>query len=343
MRFKAIIEKLKGWSWRKKAALALLVLAVPAAAWQLGKGKDGGDAAQLGPVKADPRVIAEGIVMPVKYGALSLPVSGVVAELLVAEGQMVQPGQPLVRLVNDDVTARAKSTQADLNRAQAKLQAALSGSRPQEVAMKRALVDQALAAYEAAGADFERIERLYNQQAVSRQEYDKARASQLKTRGEWEHAKADYEMAAAGTRPEEIKAAEADAAAARENHNQALSLAGQTELRAPFAGTVAFLDHKMGEYVPAGQPLVRLGELTAWQVQTDDLTEIQIAKVREGAKVTMTFDGLPGVELPGKVTAIRSFGEKKRGDITYTVYITPDYFEPRLKWNMTAVVKIDAE
>jgi HlyD family secretion protein len=99
----------------------------------------------------------------------------------------------------------------------------------------------------------------------------------------------------------------------------------------------------VGEYVAPGAALVQLGDMSAWRVKTDDLTEIQIARVREGARVIMTFDGLPDLELPGKVAAIRAFGEKKRGDITYTVYIEPDRFEPRLKWNMTAIVKIEAE
>ena len=50
---------------------------------------------------------------------------------------------------------------------------------------------------------------------------------------------------------------------------------------------------------------------------------------------------LPGLELPGKVTSIRAFGEKKRGDITYTVFIEPDRYESQLKWSMTAIIKIE--
>ena len=141
-------------------------------------------------------------------------------------------------------------------------------------------------------------------------------------------------MAVLGSRSELIDAARAEAEAAE-------AAVGQTVLRAPFAGTVAYLDHKVGEFVAAGTPLVRVGDLSAWRIQTDDLTELQIAKVREGAAVNLTFEGLPGIELMGRVSAIRAFGEKKRGDITYTVFIDPDRHEPLLKWSMTAIVKIE--
>jgi HlyD family secretion protein len=40
------------------------------------------------------------------------------------------------------------------------------------------------------------------------------------------------------------------------------------------------------------------------------------------------------------VKFIRPFGEKKRGDITYTVTIAPDRWDDRLRWNMTAQIAI---
>jgi len=43
------------------------------------------------------------------------------------------------------------------------------------------------------------------------------------------------------------------------------------------------------------------------------------------------------------ILKIRPFGEKKQGDIIYTVLIKPDYFEPKLQWNMTTTVYIDTQ
>ena len=37
---------------------------------------------------------------------------------------------------------------------------------------------------------------------------------------------------------------------------------------------------------------MRVADLSAWQIETTDLTELNIAAVREGLSVTLTFDAL---------------------------------------------------
>lgn len=326
-KIKGMLSRIKsGPVWRRWVILAMLLL-VGVAGWQWLAAPSEADKKKLAAVKADPRVVCEGIVVPVRYASMSLQVSGVVSEVLAREGEQVKAGQVLVKLANEDLRAKAQSARANYIKETA-------GFREQEVIMKKAAVEQAAVSMEQARIDFVRLESLQEKNAVSRQEYEKGRTAWLKAKADWERAKADYEMSLAGSRTETIAAAKADAEAAE-------AAVGQTVLRAPFDGTVAYLDHKVGEYVAAGTPLVRIGELSAWRIQTDDLTELQIARVRQGAAVTMTFDGLPGLELPGKVTSIRAFGEKKRGDITYTVFIEPDRHETQLKWSMTAIIKIE--
>jgi HlyD family secretion protein len=106
------------------------------------------------------------------------------------------------------------------------------------------------------------------------------------------------------------------------------------------SGTVVFLDVKIGEHATLGTVLVRIADESAWEIRSDDLTELSVAKVQVGDPVTLTFDGIPGLDIPGKVKFIRPYGEKKRGDITYTVTIAPDRWDARLRWNMTAQIAI---
>lgn len=61
----------------------------------------------LPPVRSASSIMAEGRVVPAQESELSLPVSGVVAEVLVAEGSQVKAGQPLVRLVGDEQLSSA--------------------------------------------------------------------------------------------------------------------------------------------------------------------------------------------------------------------------------------------
>lgn len=100
------------------------------------------------------------------------------------------------------------------------------------------------------------------------------------------------------------------------------------------------VDIRPGEYAAPGVAVLRLADLSSWQVETRDLTEIQVAQVREGQPVTVTLDALPGVELRGKVQRIEGFGENRQGDITYKVVVALDEQDQRLRWNMTATVEM---
>ncbi len=97
---------------------------------------------------------------------------------------------------------------------------------------------------------------------------------------------------------------------------------------------------RRSEYVAPGAPAVHLADVSTWQIETTDLTELDVVRVRVGSPVTMTFDALPELELTGTVSRIRLLGENKQGDITYVVTITPDRQDERLRWNMTAAISI---
>jgi HlyD family secretion protein len=99
----------------------------------------------------------------------------------------------------------------------------------------------------------------------------------------------------------------------------------------------------VGEVPAAGSPVIVLADLSSWQIETEDLTELSVVQIREGDQVTVTFDALPGFELPGTVSQIKPLGENRQGDIVYTVVVEPNSWDDRLRWNMTAAVEIAGE
>ncbi len=153
-------------------------------------------------------------------------------------------------------------------------------------------------------------------------------------------AQAQLDLTRSGARPETIAAAQAEVTVASAALEQALAALAETELRAPFAGTVAALNAKVGEQIAAGAPVVRLADFSSLRIETEDLTEMDIVAVREGSRATVVFDAIPGLELPATVMRIRPIGENKQGDITYTVILSLEQQDPRLRWNMTASVTI---
>jgi multidrug efflux pump subunit AcrA (membrane-fusion protein) len=170
-----------------------------------------------------------------------------------------------------------------------------------------------------------------------------ARASDLSAaQAELRRAQAQLDLARAGARPENISGAEADVASARAALQQAEAALAEAELVAPFTGTIAEMLPAVGEQVGPGVPVVKLADLSSWQIETDDLTELNVVRIGVGSPATIEFDALPDVELSGKVVQIKPIGVNKQGDITYTVVVLPDQNDPRLKWNMTAVVTVQA-
>lgn len=187
----------------------------------------------------------------------------------------------------------------------------------------------ARARIESARAELERVRAPARQSAIAAVE------------AELRQAQAQLALLQAGSRSETIAMAQADVATAQAALLQAQIGLAETELKAPFAGVVAFLDAAVGEPLAAGVPMIQLGDLSAWQIETTDLVERDVANVQVGSRAAITFAALPDVTLTGKVTSIRRIGESKAGDVTYTAIITPDRHEARLAWNMTAIVNID--
>jgi len=289
--------------WTKKRWVTIIVVLAAVAIgswWQWNKNH--GEKIVVAPVKADSRVLAEGIVFPVKYAQMVMPVDGTIGEIVAVEGERVKAGQPIVRLVREDYQARVDSAWSDAARA-------------------TAAVEQARVNLADAEREFARQQRMAASGATARQLIDQAKSTVERNQAALAQSQADL-AAMQG------KAAESE------------RVLDKSELRAPIDGIVAFLDAKVGEHSSAGTVLVRIADPSAWEVRSDDLTELVVAKVHVGDQVALSFDGIPGLEIPGKVKYIRNYGEKKRGDITYTVFITPDGWDARLRWMMTAQIAI---
>lgn len=289
--------------WLKRHwILTVLILGILCAGgWWFSMGRQG-DKKDIAPVKADNRVLSEGIVFPVRYAQMVMPVEGMIGEVLVQEGDTVKVGQPIIRLVRQEYQARVGSTKADISR----VAAAVEQSRINLVDAEREL---------------ERQRHLVAAGATSRQQYEQAKTV------------ADRNQAALAQSQAELMTQQARLV---ESEGQL----DKTEIKAAISGTVSFLDVKVGEHAAVGTVLVRIADEGEWEVRSDDLTELTIAKVKKGDQVSLTFDGIPGLEIPGKVKSIRPYGEKKRGDITYTVTIAPERWDERLRWNMTAQLAI---
>ena len=97
----------------------------------------------------------------------------------------------------------------------------------------------------------------------------------------------------------------------------------QNTLVAPFAATVISVEVQPGEYVQPGQVVVVLAKLDNLQVETIDLSELNVAAVKTGQPTTVYVEALDE-EFPGVVTAISPISDTIGGDVVYKVTIQLD-------------------
>ncbi|NJO05045.1 MAG: HlyD family efflux transporter periplasmic adaptor subunit, partial [Chloroflexaceae bacterium] len=112
-------------------------------------------------------------------------------------------------------------------------------------------------------------------------------------------------------------------------------------LETPISGTVVEVDLEEGERIDTSTVAVRVADFSEWEIETTDLTELGIVRVRIGDPVDITFDAIPDLTLPGVVSEIQDIGADRQGDIVYRVTIKPLEWDDRLRWRMTATVSIE--
>ncbi|MBN1220050.1 MAG: efflux RND transporter periplasmic adaptor subunit [Anaerolineae bacterium] len=259
-------------------------------------------------------------------------------------------------------SAHLLQTEANVRLAQADYDKFIYGepdvAEPYGVALQQATLE-----YEAAQAEYEKLVNGATDEdvAIARAGVKEAQAALAKVKAgatpeqiaqaQAEVARAEAALAQilAGATDEQIAVAEAGVVAANAGIQAAEAGVAstqtelvKTELKSPFAGTIGARNVNPGEMVSPGEPVISVGDTSRWQIETDDLTEIDVVNVKEGANVTISVDALPGEEFEGVVVRIKPQSETKAGDVTYTVLIDITKGDTSLlRWGMTTFVDIE--
>lgn len=91
------------------------------------------------------RISASGKVVPIQSVNLSPKNSGILAQLLVEQGDKVEQGQIIARMDDSNLQAQLSKARANLAQVRAQLAEARAGTRPEEIAQSRARLNQARA------------------------------------------------------------------------------------------------------------------------------------------------------------------------------------------------------
>lgn len=161
-------------------------------------------------------------------------------------------------------------------------------------------------------------------------------------KAELEDAQRQWDKVKNGPDPEDVKMLEGELQNTKKQLESVRSALDDMELKAPFAGTTSKISVREGEWVNTGQNAMLLADLSQLQVETTDLNEIDVARIKEGAPVEITFDAVPDVRLQGIVERIAARSSEGSG-VNYTVTVSMENPPDKLRWGMTAFVDIKVE
>jgi RND family efflux transporter MFP subunit len=235
------------------------------------------------PSQANGVLTASGYIVAQRKAAVASKGTGRLVYLGVIEGDRVKKDAIIGRIESADVEAALHQAQANLG-------------------VARAGVDQATAELDDARVNFERQKTLIATKAISQADYDVASAR-------YRRAQAGVASAVAG-----VQAAEANVRSAEVGVEN-------TNIRAPFDGTVLSKSADVGEVIsPFGASagsrgaLVTLADMSSLEVEAD-VSESNIEKIRPDQPCEITLDAFPETRYRGTVHKIVPTADRAKATV----------------------------
>ncbi len=104
-------------------------------------------------------------------------------------------------------------------------------------------------------------------------------------------------------------------------------------IKAPIDGTVAKFSLKKGDQASSGTAVATI--VTSQKFAEISLNEVDAVKVKQGAKATLTFDAIEGLQITGEVADVDLLGTVSQGVVTYNAKIVFDTQDERVRSGMS--------
>jgi HlyD family secretion protein len=226
-----------------------------------------------------------------EYVYASSPQAGTLRALPVTRGDWVKAGDLVFELDRMPEASQRDEAARQLAKANAALEDARLGKRPSELESLRAQVGQAKAAAAIAELEFARREKLLTEgSAISREEYDRARSTRDESAHRVQQLEADLQTAQLGQRTNQVEGAEAEVRAREDALKQAEWTLSQKRQSAPTNALVFDTLYRVGEWVPAGRPVVTLLPPEGVKLRAF-VPETRLSGLRQGSALQVRIDG----------------------------------------------------
>lgn len=272
-------------------------------------------------------VSATGEIRAKEFVDIQAEVDGIITELYVTEGQVVETGQVLLKLddrrlkaAEDSSRAQVGAAEADARNAEVGIATAEANLAAERTALANAKLEseQATTSRDRAKAMFARKQELHGQGLIGSEEFEVAAAEArlAEQRLQWNMARitqAEANITASLTRIEAAKAIR-DAACRRKEAAEAslasaVDMASKTVLRAPLSGVVTKLNVEKGERAVPGiqsnpvATLMTIADMSKIEAEIR-VVEADIVEVRPGAVAEVEVDAMRDQKFAGVVSEI---------------------------------------
>ncbi|SHK38259.1 efflux RND transporter periplasmic adaptor subunit [Tepidibacter formicigenes] len=239
-------------------------------------------------------------VAPIEEASVVPKIPGKVAKINIEIGQKVNKGDVLFTLDKTDMLNVVKNAEAAYNMAVANLKI-----REEQI--------------ENARTNYERMKFLYEQGAISKQQFEQ------------------YELQASSTNLEVAKAQVEQSRVALENAKSSLV---DTTVTSPISGVITAVNINEGEMASSAMPAVSIANLDKVVIETD-ISEYLINKVKIGDSVDISIKSAGKENFKGKITALSP--ATSQGSMTYPIKIEIDNKNKLIKPGMFGEVSIVTE
>lgn len=301
-------------------------------------------AERLEPGVPTPVLVAGGYVIPHHKIELAPKITGRVEWIGVEKGNKVERGQVLLRIEQREFLAAVERAEASVEAAQARLRELESGSRPEEIARARALLEEARSNLANAELDLKRFQSLFAEGAVSRQLLDGARNRYEVAIAQVQAAEQNFELMRIGPRREQIDLARAQVREAEAALRAARVDLDNTLIRAPIAGTILERLVEPGEIVTvsfiggrgAKSAVLSMANLQELDVETD-VSQNEVRKIRLHQPALIAVDAFPDRTYHGYLAELAPEANRQKATLQAKVRITDpdDTIRPEMNAKIT--------
>jgi len=242
-----------------------------------------------------------GTLMADRKVRISSELGGTIEKLAFEKGDRVRKGQLLVEIGTQTIVLQVKQATAAVEAARSRLNKLKTGSRPQEIEIARAGVEEAEAALFEAERNHERVSKLHKIGAVSNSQYDAANRQLSTARARLASAKQRLVLSLEGPRKEDINAAIAGLDEAKASLALARDRLKKSKVHAPIGGIVAYRRVEKGEVIPAGAVITEVVDLSRMKIVLS-IGEKDIHLLSADQAYTFTVDAIPGERYTARLS-----------------------------------------